>query len=187
MKTITCILAAIFLPLNVHSTEVSSPPRTVQLNELAGTSNSIIIIEVGSAKKIGSEDLVRYEVLGSTPIVANFNGACLLGPPGLKAYRKYVVFLSSQIGNRHKQCGDFQIRGIDDAFGLEIEKIVGGVNYVRLDNRRIISPKLKNSLVIRSELEVSDEANSGKDTYVLGTVVPLADFINHLVAQRRSK
>lgn len=166
-------LLAALVAFTASFSSASPPPVAKPLHLVAKQADIIAIVDVGSATVADAASGARYEISSPTVLRGSLSGVCIAGPLGLKAGRRYVVFLQSL--QDRENCGGVTIAGTVEPAAFELEQFQEAA-YVRLDNRRIISPRFEDVVEMKQLLELDGEVSE----IILGTIVPLATFTRYI-------
>lgn len=153
------------------------PVAALPLEGVVTRADAIAIVQIGSACASDSGDVVEYEITVESVLKGNVRDGCIMGLAGLRAGKKYVVFLRGE--SDRGVCSNPSLFGVLDPTALEVDKAHGldSAEQVKLDVLSIIPPHFPDSTVRRN---IAISINGEETVTTVGTVVPLSSFINYV-------
>lgn len=156
---------------------LASPvPKVIPLDAVVKMSSAAIEVEVLSGTQLENTNVATYRVKALKTYFGLLDVSdCFFGPLGLKIGRRYVVLVKNTGGKN--ECEKIKILGRRMPVAFEIDAMNEKNDYVRIDNRELVLPKIPGQLQVK---QVWSEGGPNQNIIVLGTVAPLASFITTL-------
>ena len=173
-----CMLVSLTLTLFMGLTHAAKGPvAALPLEGVVTRADAVAIVRIGSACVSDLDDVVKYGIEVKRVLKGNVRDGCIMGLAGLRAGKKYVVFLRGESDGG--VCSNPSLFGVLDPTALEVDKAHGldSSEQVKLDVLSIIPPHFPDSTV-RRNIAISIDGEETVTT--VGTVVPLSSFINYL-------
>jgi len=176
MKFFTLLLLVWIAGLTTPVSAISVP-KTAPLYALVNMSSAAVEVKILSGYQIKNTNHATYQITLLKTYFGVINKSnCFFGPSGMKIGQRYVVLVKNY--DAKDECQKIKILGRRMPAAFEIDTMNDNIEYVRIDNRELIVPKVPGQLQIK---QLWDEGGPNENIVVLGTVAPTTNFISVLV------